>query len=135
LRDTIAWSYDLLDEAERALFRRLSVFVGGFNLEAVEGICSGGREHAAPVLDQIASLVDKSLLRQIEDVTDDRRFGMLETIREYARERLRGHGEEDEVCRQHAEYYLALAEQAGPRLFTNDAANSIRRLTVEHDNF
>jgi predicted ATPase/DNA-binding CsgD family transcriptional regulator len=97
LRDTIGWSFDLLGEDERALFRRLAVFAGGCTLDAVEGVCGGD-------LDTIGSLVDESLLR-----SDGERFSMLETIREYATEALDASPEAAEVRRAHAAYYLDLA--------------------------
>ena len=100
LRATIEWSYDLLEEDERLLFERLSVFSGGCTLEAAEEVCDAD-------LDVLQSLVDKSLLRR-----HDERFWMLETVREYARERLEDRGEADELRRRHAEHFLARAEQA-----------------------
>ncbi len=122
LRDTVAWSYDLLDAGEQALFRRLAVFAGGCSLEAVEDVC-GSEEHKrveSSVLEILASLVDNSLLvcrsessmRQEED--EQPRFTMLETIREYALERLESSGEAEEAQRKHAQYYVALAEAAQP---------------------
>jgi len=121
LRDAIAWSYDLLDAGEQALFRRLAVFAGGCTLEAAEDVCDfGAVEHAAcSVLETLASLVDNSLLVPISDSStcqdeEETRFTMLETIREYALERLTSSGEVEEVQRKHAQYYLALAEAAQP---------------------
>jgi predicted ATPase len=122
LRATIAWSYDLLDDREQALFARLAVFRGGCTLEAAEQV-------AAADLDSLQSLVDKSLIRHTNE-----RFWMLETIREYARERLTQSGAEGEARRRHAEHFLALAEQArGPhtRDFTRDYS---ARVEAEHDN-
>ena len=100
LRDTIGWSVDLLDDDEEALFRRLSVFFGGCTLEAVEVVCDGG-------LDVLGSLVDKSLVR-----AEGERFGMLETIREYAGELLEASGNADEIRRAHAAHYLGFARAA-----------------------
>ena len=90
LRNTIAWSYNLLDDAEQRLFRRLSVFVGGCTLEAVEAVCADASDggEAAPVLERVASLLDKSLLQQTEQEGEEPRLLMLETIREYGLERL-----------------------------------------------
>src|SRR5439155_566588 len=85
LRNTIAWSYDLLEKAEKTLFRRLSVFVGGCTLEAAEAVCNVGGDLGSEALDGIASLLDKSLLRQVEGADGEPRLQMLETIREYAR--------------------------------------------------
>jgi len=114
LRGTIAWSYDLLDEDEKILFARLSVFVSGCTLEAAEAI--GVDENGADVLDGVASLAGKSLLRQEESADFESRFFMLETIREYAAETLAAAGRDDEMRRRHAEYYMALA-QASKRTF------------------
>jgi non-specific serine/threonine protein kinase len=116
LHDTVAWSYDLLDEEEGRLFRRLAVFVGDFSLEAAEATCGTGAE--GDFLDTLASLVDNSLLVSwAGTAADDEepRFAMLETIREYAAERLESGGEADEMHRAHAHYYLALAEATQPQ--------------------
>ena len=141
MRDAIAWSYDLLDEPEQALFRRLCVFVGGCTLEAAEAICADGGEDPA-VLDLMASLVGSSLLRP--PVTpaaggDDAppaapRLTMLETIREYGTELLAERSETGEIGRRHAAYYLALAEEAGPALTGREAIAWLARLDAEHDN-
>jgi predicted ATPase/DNA-binding XRE family transcriptional regulator len=114
LRDTVAWSYDLLEEDERVLFRHLAVFVGDFSLEAAEAIC--GPEAGGNFLDTLTSLVDNSLLvpRAEDQEYDEPRFVMLETIREYAAERLGESGEQEEARRAHALYYLALAEATQP---------------------
>jgi tetratricopeptide (TPR) repeat protein len=128
LRTTIAWSYDLLDESERRLFARASVFAGGFTLDAVERICGDGED----VLDRLASLVDKSLLRR--DASEEGRFDMLETIGDYARERLSAIGEEDELRRRHAAFYVALAEEAEPELEGAGQAAWLGRLELEHGN-
>jgi predicted ATPase/transcriptional regulator with XRE-family HTH domain len=145
LRDTIAWSYDLLNLAEQALFCRLAVFAGGFTLEAVEDVCVYGRLERiqSNVLETVSSLVDNSLLVSlVESATSQEgaepRFTMLETIREYALERLTAGGEVEEAQRRHAQYYLALAEAAqleaskqwgGPR-----PPLYFVRLEREHDN-
>jgi predicted ATPase/class 3 adenylate cyclase len=122
LRATIEWSHDLLDEDERRLFARLAVFAGGCTLEAAEEVCDAE-------LDVLESLVDKSLVR----VRDGGRFWMLETIREFAAERLESSGEPDELRRRHAEWFLALAEEAEPHLFGGGGV-WVERLAVEHDN-
>ena len=114
LRDAIAWSYDLLDADEQRLFRRLAVFVGGFTLDAAEAIGrdeSGARE--GDILELIASLVDKSLLR-LEETADEPRYRMLETIREFGLEQLAAHGEAEARRQAHAAHFLALAERAAP---------------------
>ena len=94
LRNTIAWSYNLLDTREQRLFRRLSVFVDGCSMEAIEALYTSPGSASEPLLDTVASLVDKSLLQHVEQQTgEEPRFVMLETIREYALERLESHGE------------------------------------------
>ena len=121
LRDTIAWSYELLDGREQALFRHLAVFAGGCTLEAVEDICGfkGDEQAESSVLETLASLVDNSLLASRSESStcqenEEPRFTMLETVREYALERLISSGEVEEVQRKHTQYYLALAESAQP---------------------
>ncbi|MDF2702547.1 MAG: adenylate/guanylate cyclase protein [Rubrobacteraceae bacterium] len=132
LRGAIDWSHELLDEEERALFARLSVFEGGRTLEAIEEICDP--EGDLDALDGVESLVDKSLLRQEEGVGGEPRFVMLETIHEYARERLEESGEDQEIKHAHAEYFLALAEEAEPELEGADQLEWLERLEEEHDN-
>jgi predicted ATPase/DNA-binding SARP family transcriptional activator len=114
LRSTIAWSYDLLDGDEQRLFRRLSVFTGGGTLEAVDAVCRESGEGEVELLDRIASLADNSLLRQEERVGDETRLVMLETIREYAQERLAASGEAEAIWRRNAEFFLELAERTVP---------------------
>jgi predicted ATPase/DNA-binding CsgD family transcriptional regulator len=114
MRDAIIWTYDLLSEEERVLFRRLAVFVGEFTLEAAEYVCQdeqGPRTDA--ILDGVASLVDKSLLRPLPGAT---RYGMLETIKEFGLEQLLASGEEETLRQRHADYIFALAKRAGPQL-------------------
>jgi predicted ATPase len=118
LRATIDWSYALLDAGEQSLFARLAVFAGGCTLEAAEAVC--GLEDGPDVLTGLAALIDKNLLQSRDGIDGDRRVQMLETVREYALERLGERRETDEVARRHAAYYLRLAEQAelevlGPR--------------------
>src|SRR5262249_16655510 len=110
LRTAIAWSYDLLNEGERRVFRRLAVFAGGCTLEAGEAVCNQAGDLGLDVFDGIASLVDKSLLRHEDPVEGEPRFRMLETIREYGLEQLAASGEAAALQRRHAEYYLRLAE-------------------------
>ena len=110
MRDAIAWSHDLLAAEDQALFRRLAVFVGGFTLEAAEAVVAAADPVASNVLDGIGLLVDKSLLRHLDDPEAEPRFGMLETIREFALERLFGSTEETVLRDAHAAYFLALAE-------------------------
>ncbi len=111
LRTTIEWSYDLLEPEEQRLFERLAVFVGGCSLEAVECICGDDVEHVAA----LSSLVDASLVRS-EGSDDAPRFPMLETIREYAAERLEQSGDAEAIRRRHAQHFLALAEDVEPQL-------------------
>jgi non-specific serine/threonine protein kinase len=136
LRDAIAWSYDSLSEEEQSLFRRLAVFAGGFTLEAAEAVADGtaGGRDALPVLDGVASLVDKSLLRQEEVGDDEVRLGMLETIREFGLERLAERGEEAAARNAHLEYCLAFAERAEPELTRPDQVVWLNRLEAEHFN-
>ena len=109
LRATIAWSYDLLGEEEQALFARLAVFRGGATLENAEQVCGAD-------LDTLASLLDKSLVRRRTDADGEERFWMLETIREFARERLEASGEEDALAAtRSADRLIALADRAGTR--------------------
>jgi predicted ATPase len=134
LRNTIDWSHDLLGEEERRLFRRLSVFVGGFTLHTVEAVCNTIEDPPADTLDGLTSLIDKSLLRQTEHVDGEPRFAMLETIREYALEQLAASEEADEIQTAHATYYLALAEEAEPELNGAEQRAWLERLEAEHSN-
>jgi predicted ATPase len=134
LRSTIEWSYGLLEEGEKVLFARLSVFAGGRTLEAIEAICDARGDLPFDVLDGLSSLVNKSLLKQEEGVGGEPRFVMLETIHEYAREKLQGSGEAEEVRRLHAEYFLALAEEAEPAVEGAQQPAWVERLEEEHDN-
>src|SRR5919107_5138889 len=134
LRGAIAWSYTLLDKSEQALFARLSVFSGGCALEAVEAVRDTEGDLFIDVLEGLSSLVDKSLLRQEEGVEEEPRFVMLETIREYARERLEVSGNAEVIRRLHAEYFLALAEQGASELKGPEEATWLERLDLEHDN-
>jgi predicted ATPase/class 3 adenylate cyclase len=132
LRATIDWSYDLLTEEEKTLFGRLSVFSGGHTIEAAEAVCDPGGDLDA--LEVVGSLLEKSLLRQEEGVGGESRFVMLETVHEYARERLEKSGEAEELKRRHAAYFVALAEEAHPELKGQDQLKWLQRLEAEHDN-
>ncbi len=135
LRNTIAWSYNLLDEEEKRLFRQLSVFVGGCTIEAIEALCASPGRESEPILDGVASLVDKSLLQGVEQrAGEEPRFVMLETIREYALESLEPHGETEAARRAHAAYFLALAEEAEQGMAGPQQAVLLERLEQEHDN-
>jgi len=116
LRGAIDWSHELLDEREKTLFRRLAVFVDPFTLEAAEQVCAGEVGLELDVLDGVASLVDKSLVRQEENLRGEARCTMLQTIREYALDLLVGAGEAEGLRRRHAGWCLALAEAAEPEL-------------------
>ena len=136
LRGTIDWSYDLLNDSAQALFRRLSVFTGGWTLEAAESICTVDGDLGADILDAMGVLADNSLLREMNEAPAERRFGMLETIREYARERLASapNHEADHIHEQFTRYYLQLAEEAEPHLRTAQRPAWLARLETEHDN-
>lgn len=151
---TLTWSYGLLGEAERRLFRQLGVFVGGFTLDAAEtvvgeqtgasdeGRMTSGDEASSPApnhsvlatLDGVAALVDQSLVARMSGVGGEARFGMLETVREYAVERLAESGEADAMRRTHALYYLAEAEAAEDALHDLGPGRALSRLEAEMDN-
>jgi len=136
LRKTLQWSYDLLGPEEQRLFRRLSVFAGDCTIGAAEAVCialdKGNQE--LPVLDQVASLIDKSLVQQTEQGDKEPRFLMLETIREYARECLEKAGETESIQQAHGQYYLALAEEAESHLPGLEQPIWRQRLEQELDN-
>jgi len=133
LRAAMDWSYDLLSVEERVLLRRLSVFAGGWGLEAAEAICSGESVEADDILDLLARLVDKSLV--IAEAYDgEGRFRMLETVRQYSRDRLVESGEEPILSRRHRDRYLGLAVGAERELHGPDQAKWLARLELEHDN-
>jgi predicted ATPase len=134
LRSTIGWSYNLLDAAEQGLFRRLGVLVGGCTLETAEAVCNAEGDLPLDVMDGIASLTDKSLLQQVEGQDGDPRFTMLETVREYALERLAEQGELEATQRQHAECFVRLAEAAEPELWGPQQVQWLRRLQIDHNN-
>jgi len=134
LRSTIKWSYELLPANEQRLFWRLSVFVGGCTLGAVEAVCGEADAVALDVLDGVASLLDNSLLQQTEQAGDEPRFMILETIREYGRECLEASGEREEIRRAHANYSVALAEEAEPKLCSAERENWVHRLERDYDN-
>jgi predicted ATPase/class 3 adenylate cyclase/DNA-binding CsgD family transcriptional regulator len=136
LRNTIAWSYHLLDAQEQRLFRQLSVFVGGCTLEAAEAVCAalGDGDGAGPVLDGVASLIDKSLLQPTAQKEGELRLVMLEIIREYGLEALAASGEMEANQRAHALYYLELAEKAEQEIEGPQQVRWLQRLEREHDN-
>ena len=124
---TIDWSYGLLDEPERSLLRRLSVFAGGFTLETAEAVCSAS-------LELLGRLVDKSLVVVEQPTPHVARYRLLETIRQFSREKLRASGELAVSHRMHARYFLDLAEAAEPGLTSSERVVWLSRLQVEHDN-
>jgi predicted ATPase len=134
LRSAMDWSYDLLSPAEQKLFRRLSVFVGGCNLEGAEAVCDTKGDLDLDLLDGMASMVDKSLVQQVEQAKGESRFVMLETIREYALEKLEASGEEALTKRAHAAYCLVLAEEEATACGA-EGAEWLERFALEHDNF
>lgn len=133
LRSTVDWSYGLLNPAEQMLFRRLAVFAGGCTLEGVEAVCDTKGDLGIDVLDGMASMVDKSLAQQVEQVDADTRFLSLSTIREYALERLAESNDEAATRRAHAAYYLVLAEEGAQG--TAAQPEWLDRFEIEHDNF
>jgi predicted ATPase/class 3 adenylate cyclase/DNA-binding CsgD family transcriptional regulator len=142
LRNTIAWSYDLLHAEEQRLFQRLSVFVGGCTMQTIKalGVALDKSSGAGWLLDRVASLIDKSLLQQTQQEGDEPRLVMLETIREYGLEALTASGEMDVTRHAHATYYLRLAEEAEPELALTGQLTGQRQvmwleqLEREHEN-
>ena len=134
LRNTIAWSYHLLNGEEQRLFRRLSVFVGGCTLQALEAIGAALDGEAGRVFEGVASLLDQSLLQQTEQDGEEPRLVMLETIREFGLEVLEASGEMKTTQHAHAGYYLALAEESEPELGGPRQVMWLERLEREHDN-
>jgi non-specific serine/threonine protein kinase len=135
LRDAIAWSHDLLSPADRSLFARLAVFIGGFGLEGAVAVAGDSTTNELEILDGVARLVDASLVRQEGEQAGGPRFGMLETIREYGRERLATSGEEPEVRGRHAAWCLALAEQEEASIWSGaDQARRLDRQAAEFAN-
>ncbi len=134
LRDTIAWSYDLLARDEQVVFRALGVFAGGCTLEAMEAVVAALGQHHGTLVDTISTLIDHSLLQQTGDLDESPRFFMLETIREYASEQLRANDEAETIPQAHAAYYLAFAELVEQHLRGSERRTWLVRLETEHDN-
>jgi predicted ATPase/class 3 adenylate cyclase len=134
LREAIGWSHDLLDDTERTLFRRLSVFAGGWTLESAEAVGDPKGELSAGVLDVLGSLIDKSLVERMSTGTDGIRFRMLETIREFGTEQLEKAGETEATKERHAAHFLEVAEAAEPHLRLVDQKPWLDQLEIEHDN-
>jgi len=135
LHNTVAWSYELLDPPERALFDRLSVFRGGFTLEAAEGVCVGDSEASDDVLEQLVSLVDKSLVIAEKTEEGTMRYRLLETLRQYGAQQLQARGETETLQLQHACHFLNWVEQLEPFLDAwENWANLFRQIDPETDN-
>ena len=137
LRDAIGWSHELLPPEEQGLFRQLSVFVDGFTLDAAEVVTGVGDLSGIGVLDGVASLVGKSLLRAADDAEVEPRFGMLETVREYAREQLEARGEAEAMRRRHAAWCLSFVDPAERReiaVFSAAELIWLNRVDAEHHN-
>jgi predicted ATPase/class 3 adenylate cyclase len=133
LRALIDWSYDLLDDREQRLLQRLSVFAGGWTQEAAEKVGAGEAIEAWDIFDLLTSLSDKSLVVS-EQMDRCSRYRLLETVRQYAREKLTDSGAGEAVRERHRDYYLALAEEANPKLIGADQADWLQRLEQEHEN-
>src|SRR5215469_15454131 len=131
LRAIVDWSWDLLDDREQAVLRRLAVFSGGATPDSAEEVCSLGGDRAA-IVDIVASLVDKSLV--VASGEHEVRYRLLETVGAYAADRLAEAGEAEQVASAHAEYFLGLAERAEPELRSRDQVKWLDRLAIEHDN-
>ena len=134
LRDTVAWSYDLLVPGDQRLFRRLAVCAGGCTLETAEALAEADADVGRQVLDRLASLVDKNLLRRNDAPDGEPRFVMLETIREFALEQLQAAGELEETRGAHAAYYLGWLATADPRRSRVPPRGWVHRLDAEYDN-
>src|SRR5262249_19185487 len=129
----IDWSYNLLTEPEQILFRRLSVFCGGWTLEAVENVCAGDGVNRGSVLDLMSGLVDKSLVLA-EERKGQQRYRFMMTLREYAHKLLMQTAEGDAITRDHAEFYVALAVEGEAKLFGTEQRVGLEQLNAEYDN-
>src|SRR5215208_4314053 len=135
MRATLNWSHDLLNEPEQELFRRLSVFSGGFTLEAAEAVGAAGSVGIEEVLDLVGTLVEQSLVvAEPSSGGYEARYGMLEPVRQYAREKLEESGEGEDILRRHAEFFLALSERAMSELWGRQQDEWRERLERENDN-
>jgi tetratricopeptide (TPR) repeat protein len=132
MRDAIAWSYELLEDSARHMFRRMAVFSGGCTLRAAETVC--GSEQGGRFLDGLTSLVNSSLVLRTEGPSGEARFRMLETIREYAAEQLATSNEQSDVLGRHAEFFRDLAEEAEPHLTGAGQERWLARLESERAN-
>ncbi|HEX2186671.1 MAG TPA: AAA family ATPase, partial [Chloroflexota bacterium] len=134
LRATVAWSHRLLDAEAQLVFERLAVFDGGWDIPAAEAVCGATGEAASSVVDSLQALLEAHLIHRTTGPDGEPRFGMLETIREYARERLEASGDAAGAARAHALHYLALAEEARNRLQGSEQQRWFNRLAAEHEN-
>lgn len=134
LAATIDWSYDLLKPPEQAMFRRLSVFTGGLDLDAAEAVCVGGEVEDWEVLDHLDSLVDKSLVIPLEDAAGGTRYRMLEPVRQYAQERLADTAEPIAFRAAHARHFVGFVHETTPGLRTAGITATMRRIDVDYDN-
>lgn len=135
LRGALEWSYNLLSEPEKLLFDRLSVFRGGFSLEAAEEVCAGEGLDSYEVLDVLSQLIAKSLVVVEQDSDSNVRYRLLESMRLYSTERLAEVGDSEDVYNRHAAFFLTLAEEAEPQLITSQLASCLIRLERDYDNF
>jgi predicted ATPase/DNA-binding CsgD family transcriptional regulator len=134
LKGALDWSHDLLSEPEKVLFRRLSVFAGGWTLKTAETVASGDGVEEGEILDLLSGLVEKSLVLAEEHEGSGLCYRMLEPVKQYAREKLEDAGEGETIRRRHADYFLALAEKAQPKLRGAEDKKWLERLEAEHDN-
>jgi non-specific serine/threonine protein kinase len=134
LRATIDWSYELLSDSERMMLQRLSVFTGGWSADSAETVCTGGEIQKENVLDLLSLLAGKSLVLAERNPGEQVRYRMLETIREYSKEKLIDSGEEVAIRNRHLEYFVMFAEQAEPQLFKPDQVSWLNKLEAEHEN-
>ncbi len=135
LRAAMDWSYDLLSPAEQKLFRRLSAFAGGCTLEGVEAVCNTRGDLDLDLFEGMSSMVDNSLVQQVESKNGEPRFTMLETIREYALDKLESSGEESATMQAHAAYSLVLAEEQASESEDSQQAQWLDRMALDQDNF
>ncbi|HEY1329780.1 MAG TPA: winged helix-turn-helix domain-containing protein [Casimicrobiaceae bacterium] len=133
LRDTIAWSYGLLSADEQRVFQRLAVFVGGWTLDAAEAV-AGQAGLSQSLLDLLSCLIDNSLVQRTDDVADDARFAMLETVREFATEQFESGGEADALRARHADYFVEFAERADAKLRSGGRGPWLARFKAEYGN-
>ncbi len=134
LQAALNWSYELLSHEERMLFQRLSVFSGTFGLEAVEAVCAGEGLNEAGILELLSQLVDKSLVLVVQEWGRPRRYRLLETVRQFARQQHRSSGEVATMGDRHLAWYLGLAEELEPDLWGTAEAGMLHRLDLEEDN-